>query len=120
MSDVNIHRANQEDAITFTEAAKGHVLAYLAKEKEVKGIRLAVKKTGCSGLSYVVEYVKVPEPTDLTYELTANLQVFIDKTSYPYLKGMRVDYVKTGLNSKLVFENPNQKGQCGCGESFIV
>ena len=46
--------------------------------------------------------------------------VCIDKSSYPYLKGMHVDYVKQGLNYKFIFNNPNQTGQCGCGESFTV
>lgn len=120
MSDVKIHKPEQGVSVTFTEAAKAHLSAYLAKQKGVAGVRISVKKQGCSGLSYVLDYVEAEESTDLCSFLTEKWKVFIDKASYPYLKGMRVDYVTTGLTSKLTFENPNQKGQCGCGESFTV
>ncbi len=106
--------------INFTEAAVKHLVAYLQKNSEYTGIRLSVKKTGCSGLSYVVDYVLAPQEGDLVLALTENYVVCIDKSSYPFLKNMSVDYVKQGLNYKFVFNNPNQTGQCGCGESFTV
>lgn len=106
--------------ITFSETASRHILSYLAKQSDSKGIRLSVKKTGCSGLSYVVDYVKSPSADDIVTPLTNDCLICIDKKSYPYLKGMHVDYVKQGLNYKFIFNNPNQTGQCGCGESFTV
>lgn len=106
--------------ITFTEAATQHAVSYLSKQDNCKGIRLSVKKTGCSGLSYVVDYVQDPKTDDMMLPLDNHFYIYIDKISFPYLKGMKVDYVKQGLNSKFVFINPNQKGQCGCGESFTV
>lgn len=120
MSEVMQHTSETGFEITFTETAMRHVLAYLDKQEGSQGIRLSVKKTGCSGLSYVVDYVLAPEPMDIVQNLTDNYQLFIDKGSFPYLKGMSIDYVKQGLNHKFVFNNPNQKGQCGCGESFTV
>lgn len=120
MNDVVHYKSDTDQQIIFTEAARNHVLAYLAKQKETKGLRFSVKKTGCSGLSYVVDYVIAPQERDLIQEINENYQLYIDKASYPFLKGMKVDYVREGLNHKFVFINPNQTGQCGCGESFTV
>ncbi len=119
MSEVKQHVVSSAP-ITFSEMAIRHVLSYLAKQNESKGIRLSVKKTGCSGLSYVVDYVEAPLADDVVTPLNNSYLVCIDKKSYPYLKGMHVDYVKQGLNYKFIFNNPNQTGQCGCGESFTV
>ena len=120
MSDVIQHTSNLGPSITFSEAATRHVLSYLAKQGNCKGIRLSVKKTGCAGLSYVVDYVDAPPADDIVLPMASDYFIYIDKASYPYLKGMHVDYVKQGLNSKFVFNNPNQTGQCGCGESFTI
>lgn len=120
MSDAVQQVSNTTTLITFTEAATKHAVSYLSKQEHCKGIRLSVKKTGCSGLSYVVDYVQDPQMDDVTVPLDHHYSIYIDKMSFPYLKGMEVDYVKQGLNSKFVFINPNQKGQCGCGESFTV
>ena len=109
-----------ELGITFSESAISHLVSYLGKKTEYQGVRLSVKKTGCSGLSYVVDYVVDPIETDLMESLTEDYQLWVDKASYPFLKNMTVDYVKQGLNYKFVFNNPNQTGQCGCGESFTV
>lgn len=118
---VVMHRVNDVmPEIYFTEAAVKHVVAYLQKKTEHKGVRLSVKKTGCSGFSYVIDYVLAPLEGDLVFPLTENYVVCIDNASYPFLKNMKVDYEKQGLNSKFVFHNPNQTGQCGCGESFTV
>lgn len=106
--------------IQFSEAAIVHLLSYLKKNTANKGVRLSVKKTGCSGLSYVIDYVSEPSASDMEMALSEHYKVWIDKTSYPYLKDMQVDYVKQGLNYKFIFNNPNQTGQCGCGESFTV
>lgn len=106
--------------ISFTESAVNHLISYLQKNAGHAGIRLSVKKTGCSGLSYVVDYVQSPAEGDLVIPLTRDYLVCVDKASYPFLKNMTVDYVKQGLNYKFVFNNPNQTGQCGCGESFTV
>ncbi|MBA2709777.1 MAG: iron-sulfur cluster assembly accessory protein [Tatlockia sp.] len=120
MSDVMHHRSETDCDLSLSETALNHVLSYLDKQSECIGIRFSVKKTGCSGLSYVVDYVSVANDKDIVQKISSNYQLFIDKASYPFLKGMNVDYVKQGLNSKFVFNNPNQTGQCGCGESFTV
>lgn len=119
MNEVMQH-ATSKPSIRFSEAALKHVVSYLEKSGEHMGIRLSVKKTGCSGWSYVVDYVKEPLVEDVVITLSGNYLVCIDKASYPFLKDMNVDYVKQGLNHKFIFTNPNQTGQCGCGESFTV
>ncbi|MDP1604804.1 MAG: iron-sulfur cluster assembly accessory protein [Legionella sp.] len=120
MSDVLQHKANKEGGVTLTESATRHLVSYLDKEGDHKGVRLSVKKTGCSGLSYVMDYVVAPQENDVVIPLNEHYKIFIDKASYPFLKGISMDYIKQGLNYKFVFNNPNQTGQCGCGESFTV
>ncbi|AMP89611.1 HesB/IscA family protein [Legionella pneumophila] len=118
---VEIQQANSiSPNITFSESAIKHLVSYLEQNPGSIGVRLSVKKTGCSGLSYVVDYVKEPLEGDMVVSLSDNYLVCVDRTSYPFLKNMQVDYVKQGLNYKFVFNNPNQTGQCGCGESFTV
>lgn len=119
MTEVMQHE-NSTLGVSLSDAAKKHIIAYLNKETETIGVRFSVKKTGCSGLSYVVDYVVTKQETDIVQPLSQSYQIYIDKQSYPYLKGMNVDYIKQGLNFKFIFNNPNQKGQCGCGESFTV
>ncbi|MGC1182598.1 HesB/IscA family protein [Legionella sp.] len=121
MSIIIQHALNEvTPEITFTEPAIKHLVSYLGNNPKYTGVRLSVKKTGCSGLSYVVDYVLSPLENDLIMSLNENYLVCIDKASYPFLKNMNVDYVKQGLNYRFVFNNPNQTGQCGCGESFTV
>lgn len=120
MTEVFLHENKLNSGVQLTEAAKTHILSYLSQKKDAMGIRLSVKKTGCSGLSYVVDYVDSSMNDDLCEPLNEHYQLFIDRLSLPYLKGVHIDYVRQGLNSKFVFNNPNQKGQCGCGESFTI
>ena len=120
MSEVMQHTSSIEPRINLSDSAIKHLLSYLTKNPEHRGIRLSVKKTGCSGLSYVVDYVSSPLEGDIIMPLSGDYLVCIDKGSYPVLKNMQVDYVKQGLNYKFIFNNPNQTGQCGCGESFTV
>lgn len=120
MNMVMSHQGETIPQINFSHNAIAHFIAYLSKQPEYKGLRMSVKKTGCSGLSYVVDYIQEPNPKDLIGSLSGDYILCVDKKSYPFLKNLEVDYVKQGLNHKLVFTNPNQTGQCGCGESFTV
>lgn len=122
-SEVMQHTSQDASGITLSESALRHMLHYLSTQPNAQGIRLSVKMTGCSGRSYVVESIQTPTDKDRleTIEKGAQiLQLYIDKASYPYLKGTHIDYIREGLNYKFVFNNPNQTGQCGCGESFTV
>lgn len=120
MSVVIQQAANNGQEMAFSESAKNHIVSYLDKNPGQAGVRLSVKKTGCSGLSYVVDYVAAPEEGDVVIPLTEKYLCCIDKSSYPFLKNTLVDYVRQGINFKFEFTNPNQTGQCGCGESFTV
>jgi iron-sulfur cluster assembly protein len=66
-----------------------------------------------------VNYADAQEPDDIVFD-DAGLKVYVDKASLPYVEGTTVDFVKQGLNEAFRFQNPNIKGECGCGESFSV
>lgn len=105
--------------IHLTPAAAQHIKDFLANRGKGEGIRVGVKTAGCSGLSYVLEFVDEPDPHDERYE-SDGVSVFVDPKSLVYLNGLKMDYVKEGLNEGFKFVNPNQQGECGCGESFTV
>jgi len=106
--------------ISLTERAETQIVKLL-KARGGLGIRIGVKTTGCSGLAYVLEYLKDDrfDPADekLIYK---EFMVKIATRDLVYLKGLVVDYVKNGLNEGFEFKNPNERDRCGCGESFRV
>ena len=106
-------------AISLTESAATRVKAFLASRGHGVGLRLGVRKTGCSGFAYVINYADSAAPDDAVFE-DRGVQVFVDRTSLNLIDGTVVDFVKEGLNEAFRFRNPNVKGECGCGESFSV
>lgn len=106
-------------AITMTPAAESHVIRHLEHRNKGIGIRLGVRTTGCSGLSYVLEFVDEKAEEDVVFE-SGGVQLIIDPKSLLYLDGTQLDYVKEGLNEGFEFKNPNVKDECGCGESFHI
>jgi len=80
---------------------------------------LGVRTTGCSGLSYVLEFVDSTEAEDAVFQC-GDVKLVIDPKSLLYLDGTELDYVKEGLNEGFEFKNPNVKDECGCGESFHI
>ena len=105
--------------ITLTERAAKKIHQVIDRRGKGVGIRLGVKTTGCSGLAYVLEYVDTPTDDDQCFECRG-CQLFVDPKSCVYLRGLEIDYVRSGLNEGFEFSNPNSKGECGCGESFRV
>lgn len=105
--------------ITLTNTAAQHVKEFLANRGSGEGIRVGVRTAGCSGLQYVLEFVDEPNDTDKHFE-SDGVSIFVDPKSLIYLNGLQMDYVTEGLNSGFKFTNPNQTGECGCGESFTV
>lgn len=105
--------------ITLTNKAVTHVKDFLANRGSGVGIRVGVRTAGCSGLAYVLEFVDKPNDTDERFD-NDGVGVFVDPKSLVYLDGLQMDYVTEGLNSGFKFTNPNQTGECGCGESFTV
>jgi iron-sulfur cluster assembly protein len=106
-------------AITLTPAAAERVKNFIASRGKGLGLRLGVRKTGCSGFAYVINYADNSAASDLVFE-DRGVKVFVDPESLPLIKGTTIDFVKQGLNEAFRFHNPNIKGECGCGESFSV
>src|SRR5690348_14279249 len=107
-------------AMTVTEAAAGRIQALLAKRgKASVGIRIGVRSRGCSGLSYTLEYADEKGRFDEIVEANG-VTVLIDPKAVMFILGTEMDYVEERLESGFVFRNPNEKGRCGCGESFHV
>lgn len=105
--------------ITITDNASNKVKQTLAKRGKGLGIRIGVKTTGCSGLAYVLEYVDAQLEEDLKIDCEG-CSLYIDPKSCVYLTGMKIDYVRNGLNEGFEFSNPNERDRCGCGESFRI
>ena len=106
-------------SITLTESAADRVKTFLAKRGKGIGLRLGVKTSGCSGLSYMLEFVDALNEDDQVFE-QHGVKVIVDTKSLVYLNGTQLDFAKEGLNEGFKFTNPNVKDECGCGESFNV
>jgi iron-sulfur cluster assembly protein len=107
-------------AITVTPAALERVRALLDKRgKPSVGVRIGVRSRGCSGLSYTLEYADAKAPADEAVEVEG-VTILIDPKASMFIFGTEMDFVEDKLQSGFVFRNPNEKGRCGCGESFHV
>ena len=107
-------------AITVSDAAAKRVKELLDKRgKESLGIRVGVRKGGCSGLAYTIEYADEVQKFEDVVE-SKGVTVLIDPKAAMYLIGSEMDFVEDKFKSGFTFVNPNEKGQCGCGESFHV
>ena len=87
--------------------------------KPTAGIRIGVRTKGCSGLSYTLEFADKQEPMDEVIE-AEGIKLLVDPKASLFLIGTEMDYEEEKLKSGFVFRNPNEKGRCGCGESFHV
>ena len=106
--------------ITLTPGAHDRIAALMAKAPEgTVGVRLSTPRRGCSGLAYSLDYVVEPKPGDEKVR-TPGGTLYVDGGSLLYLIGSRMDWVEDDFTAGFVFENPNAKGACGCGESFTV
>jgi len=106
-------------AITLTDSAVARVRSYLEKRGGGIGLRLGIKKTGCSGFAYVINYADEILPDDLVFE-DGGVSVVVDPESLALIDGTEVDFVKEGLNEAFKFRNPQAASECGCGESFNI
>jgi iron-sulfur cluster assembly protein len=107
-------------AVTLTPAAEARVAELYAKAPAgTVGVKLSTPRRGCSGLAYSVDYVTQAAPFDEKIE-TPSGPFYIDGASVLYLIGSTMDWVEDDFTAGFVFENPNAKGACGCGESFTV
>jgi iron-sulfur cluster assembly protein len=106
--------------LTVTSAAVEQIRNLLAgRGKPSLGIRVGIKTRGCSGLSYFIEYADEKNPYDEEV-LAEDVTVLIDPKAMMFVFGIVMDFETTELESGFTFKNPNEKGRCGCGESFHV
>lgn len=118
MSDTKLRQ--RPAAVTLTPAAEARIAALMAKAPEgAIGVKLSTPRRGCSGLAYSVDYVSEANALDERIETPGGL-FFIDGASVLYLVGSTMDWVEDDFTAGFVFDNPNAKGSCGCGESFTV
>ena len=109
-----------KQAMTVTDEAAKRIQALLAKRgKPSAGIRIGVRSRGCSGLTYTLEYADTKGKFDEVVEDTG-VTLLIDPKATMFIIGTEMDYVEDKLQSGFTFRNPNEKGRCGCGESFHV
>jgi iron-sulfur cluster assembly protein len=106
-------------AILVTENAAKQIRGQLAKRGKGLGLRVGVKKVGCSGFAYTFDYADEVRADDRVYE-AHDAKVVVGAESLPVMDGSRLDFVKEGLKQTFKFENPNVDATCGCGESFSL
>lgn len=106
--------------LTVTSAAAEQIKQLLDRRTpRALGIRVGIKTRGCSGLSYFVEYADEKNPYDEEVDVDG-VTVLIDPKAIMFILGVVMDFETTELESGFTFKNPNEKGRCGCGESFHV
>ena len=106
-------------SITLTEKAAQQISKQLAKRGKGLGLGLGVKKAGCSGFTYVIEYADKLDENDRIFE-QHGVKVIVKANALELLDGVEVDYTREGLNEAFRFNNPKSTGTCGCGESFTI
>ena len=110
-----------KDIISITERASNQMTKIIQNAPSgTSGILVGVDKTGCSGYSYKLDFVKQNQVDDFEYVEQNNIKVFIDPKATMFLIGSEMDYSSDKLASRFIFKNPNEKSTCGCGESFNI
>jgi len=107
-------------ALTLTPSAEKRIADLMDQAPEgAIGVKLSTPRRGCSGLAYSVDYITSADPLDEKVA-TPGGDLYIDGASLLYLIGSNMDWVEDDFAAGFVFQNPNAKGSCGCGESFTV
>ncbi len=106
-------------SIILTQAAAQRVRSHLETCGERVGLRVTIKKSGCSGYAYQLEYATEIHDTDQVFE-SHGVKVVVQQGDIKFIHGLELDYIEQGLSSAFHFNNPNVTEQCGCGESFTV
>ncbi len=106
-------------AILLTESAAQQIKSQLAKRGKGLGLRVGVKKNGCSGWAYTYDYADAVQSEDRVFE-AHDTRLVVDGESLEFLDGSTLDFVRDGLKQVFKFNNPNVDATCGCGESFSV
>lgn len=110
-----------QTVLTATPSALAQLRTLLhARKKCSEGVRVSVRRRGCTGRSYVMSFVDNVDPLDHRCALAQDVTLFVDPKALMFLIGTKLDYTKSHLEERFVFQNPNEKGRCGCGESFYA
>ena len=110
-----------KDIISISDQAATQIKKILsASKQDVNGIIVGVDKTGCSGYAYKIEYANKDKTNNYELVESKGVKVFIEPTATMFLIGSEMDYTTDKLTSRFVFNNPNEKSSCGCGESFNI
>ena len=110
------------DAIKLTEKAAERIKELLSEKPDAVGVKIGVKRRGCNGYSYTMNYADQTYLETTKDEKVSNhgVQVLVDPKAIFFLVGTEMDFVETPLSTEFTFTNPNSKGSCGCGESFSL
>jgi iron-sulfur cluster assembly protein len=106
-------------AISLTDEARRELVHLLAQRPE-HGVRIRLRTRGCSGLSYVLEYVDIPNEEEEKIPIDDLRFLYVHTKALLFLVGTEMDFQETPTRRGFVFRNPQEKGQCGCGSSFHV
>jgi len=106
-------------AVVLTESAAKQIQTQLDNRGSGLGLKLGVKKSGCSGFAYTIDYADTVQEGEQVFA-THGVKVVVSEENIQALDGLVLDYAKEGINEAFKFNNPNVKGTCGCGESFSV
>ncbi|MBT3335880.1 MAG: iron-sulfur cluster assembly accessory protein [Methylococcales bacterium] len=107
------------NSITLTERAATQIKCQLEQRGHGLGLKLGVKESGCTGYAYTLAYADVLTDSDSIHE-GYGVKVIVSEEHLSFIKGLELDYRQEGINEAFVFNNPNVKDACGCGESFSV
>ena len=111
-------------ALSITDAAALRIKTLMARKQESQlyGVKLGVRRRGCNGYSYVMNYCQTPDEVEKLDEVVEDkdVRVVVDSKALMFVIGMEMDFIDNEIKSEFVFNNPNSKGTCGCGESFHV
>lgn len=117
---MGMHVRTKPQVLTLTEAAAARVREIMTgRTGKVAGLRVGVKNAGCAGMSYTMELAETAGPLDEVIE-DKGVRVLVDPKAVLFLLGAEMDFVRDRLSAGFVFNNPNQTGACGCGESVSL
>ncbi len=108
--------------LAITETAKQSLKALIKEHggADCKGVRIGIKTKGCSGFSWDIDFANQIDATWVKEQIDDELSVYIEPKAMMFIIGVTIDYQETELEAGFIFQNPNEKGKCGCGESFYV